>query len=173
MMSKSLYGRPVISMRSEGHIGIAVEPIINPHNLKVLGWWCKTAGGGRQVLLTESVREMAPDGLMVDDETSLSSPAELVRHREILDIKFQLPDKLVKTKRHKLGKVSDYTFDESMFIQKLYVTRSITKIFSSEDTLIIDRNQIMEVTDHYILVEDTDIKDTEDVTVPAGAPAAS
>ena len=124
-------------------------------------------------MLTENIREMAPDGLMVDDETSLSSPAELARHREILDIKFQLPDKLVKTKRQKLGKVSDYTFDESMFVQKLYVTRSLTKIFSSEDTLIIDRDQILEVTDHHILVEDTDVKATEEVTVPAGAPAAS
>jgi len=173
MMSKSLYGRPVLSMRSEGHIGIAVEPIINPHNLKILGWWCKTAGGDRQVLLTESVREMAPDGIMVDDETSLSSPAELVRHREILDIKFQLPDKLVKTKRHKLGKVSDYTFDESMFIQKLYVTRSLTKIFSSEDTLIISRDQVLEVTDHYILVEDADIKETQEEMSPAASPATS
>jgi hypothetical protein len=172
MMSKSLYGRPIISLRSEGHIGIAVEPIINPHNLKILGWWCKTSGGGRQVLLTESVREMAPDGLMVDDEASLSSPAELARHQGLLDIKFQLPDKLVKTKRSKLGKVSDYTFDESMFVQKLYVSRSLTKIFSSEDTLIIDRSQILEVTDHHILVEDTDVKATEEVTIPAGAPAA-
>ena len=60
-----------------------------------------------------------------------------------------------------------------MFVQKLYVTRSLTKIFSSEDTLIIDRDQILEVTDHHILVEDTDVKATEEVTVPAGAPAAS
>src|SRR3990167_3627488 len=172
MMSKSLHGRPIISMRSESPIGIAVEPIINPHNLKILGWWCKS-GANRQVLLTESVREMAPNGLIIDDESVLSSADELARHREILNIKFQLPDKLVKTKRHKLGKVSDYTFDESMFIQKLYVTRSLTKIFSPEDTLIIGRDQILEVTDHYILVEDADIKATDEVTVTAGAPAAS
>jgi len=172
MMSKSLHGRPVVSLRSEGTIGVALEPIINPHNLKILGWWCKV-GGGRQVLLTENVREMAPSGLMVDDEAALSTPQDLVRHREILDIKFQLPDKLVRTKRQKLGKVSDYTFDESMFVQKLYVTRSLTKIFSSEDTLIISRDQVLEVTDHHILVEDAEIKAGAEEMVPGAATATS
>lgn len=174
MMSKGLYGRPIVSLRSEGTVGVAAEPIINPHNLKILGWWCKAPSSGKQiVLLTENIREMAPAGLMVNDDSALSTPEDLVRHREILDIKFQLPDKLVKTKRQKLGKVSDYTFDESMFIQKLYVSRSLTKIFSAEDTLIIGRDQILEVTDNYILVEDTDIKATSKEMAPSAATATS
>src|SRR3990167_1424648 len=164
MMSKSLYNRPILSLRSEGQIGLAIEPIINPHNLKILGWWCKAPNSPNQfVLLVENVRELMPNGLAVDDHNALSTPQDLVRHKEILDVHFQLPDKLVKTKRSKLGKVSDYTYDQSMFIQKLYVTRSLTKIFSSEDTLIISRDQVLEVTDHYILVEDADIKATDEV----------
>jgi hypothetical protein len=174
MLSKSLYGRPIMSLRSESNIGVATEPIINPHNLKILGWWCKSPGSGKQqVLLAENVRELMPGGLAVNDESALSTADELVRHREILDIRFQLTDKLVKTKRQKLGKVSDFTYDESMFIQKLYVSRSLTKIFSSEDTLIIDRRQILEVTDNYILVEDADIKVTEEELAPAAAPVTS
>lgn len=171
MMSKSLYGLPIVSMRSEGAIGTAVEPIINPHNLKIVGWWCRVGGAERQVLLAENVRELMPDSLVVDDDSALSSPNELVRHREILDIRFRLPDKLVKTKRQRLGKVGDFTYDESMYVQKLYVNRSITKIFSSEDTLIIDRRQILEVTDNYILVDDADIKAAEKEMAPAAAPA--
>lgn len=172
-MSKGLYGQPIISHRSEGRIGVAVQPIINPHNLKILGWWCKTNGGGaEQVLLAENVRELTTEGISVDDEAALSSPQELVRHREILDIRFQLPDKVVKTKSQKLGKVEDFTYDESMFVQKLYVGRSLTKIFSAQDTLIIDRRQILEVTDNYILVDDADIKATEKEMAPAAATAA-
>ena len=171
MMSKSLYNRPVMSLRSEGQIGLALEPIINPHNLKILGWWCKAANSSQQtVLLAENVRELMPTGLAVDDENALSSPQDLVRHREILDIHFQLTDKLVKTKRSKLGKVSDFTYDESMFVQKIYVNRSLAKIFSSEDTLIIDRNQILEVTDHYILVDDAEVKVTEQEMAPVTEP---
>src|SRR6266567_8444519 len=104
MLSKSLINQPVMSLRTGGQIAVAVEPIINPHNLKVLGWWCARAGGQRQVLLAEDVRETIPKGLAINDEDALSSPEDLVRHREILEIKFELMDKLVKTKRQKLGK---------------------------------------------------------------------
>lgn len=163
MMSKGLFNKPILSLHAEGQIGIALRPIINPHNLKIIGWWCSSPTTPKQlVLLTESVREMMPNGLAVDNDSALSSPEDLVRHREILDIQFVLLDKLVRTKRHKLGKVSDYTYDESMFVQKIYVARSLVKIFSPEDTLIIDRNQIQEVTDNYILVDDNEVKETQE-----------
>jgi hypothetical protein len=51
------------------------------------------------------------------------------------------------------------------------VTKPITKIFSSDDTLIIDRTQIIEVTDSYILVRDADVKDTAEEPVGAALPA--
>jgi len=159
-----------MSLRSGGQVGIATSPIINPHNLKILGWWCSPRSSrAALVLLAEDVREMMPQGLAVNDEEVLTPPEDLVRHREILDIKFQLIDKTVKTKRHKLGKVGDFSYNDGMFVQKLYVARPVTKIFSSQDTLLIDRTQILEVTDAYILVRDSEVKATEEVAVPAGA----
>ncbi len=175
-MSKSLYNRPVMSLRLGTPIAIAVEPIINPHNLKILGWWCKTPGATKQhVLLAEDVREVMPQGLAINDDDALSHSDDLVRHNEILSIHFQLLDKIVKTKRHKLGKISDFAYDsEAMLVQKLYVARPLTKLLASEDTLIVDRNQIIEVTDRYILVHDADVKVTEkELAVSAeAAPAA-
>jgi hypothetical protein len=161
-MSESLVNKPVMSMRSGGQIAIATEPVINPHNLKILGWWCKANGSSRLVLLAEDVREIMPTGLAVNDEADLISPGDLVRQREILDTNFHLIDKPVKTKRHKLGKVSDFSYNEGLFIQKLYVARSLVKVFTAEDTLIIDRTQIVEVTDDYILVRDAEIKATDE-----------
>jgi hypothetical protein len=173
-MSGSLLNRPVISLRSSQQIAIALQPIINPHNLKIVGWWCKaSAGSGNLVLLSDYVRESNGRGLAVNDEDALSSPDELVRHKEILNINFQLIDKTVKTKRSKLGKVHDFSYNEGMFVQKLYVARPLVKVFASEDTLIIDRTQILEVTDDHILVSDTDIKDTADELARAGAVPAS
>jgi len=173
MMSKGLFGQPILSLHSEGQIGVALEPIINPHNLKIIGWWCKSPTSPKQlVLFTENVREIMPKGLAVDNDSALSVPEDLVRHQEVLGIRFQLLDKLVKTKRHKLGKVSDFTYDESMFVQKLYVARSLVKIFSVEDTLLIDRNQIQEVTDNYILVDDNEAKETQEELAGATAPAS-
>lgn len=163
-MSKSLLNRPVMSLRSGGQVALATEPVINPHNLKILGWWCKVVGQNNQaVLLAEDIREIMPRGLAINDDADLSTPDELVRHREILNIRFQLMDKVVKTKRHKLGKVSDYAYDQdSMFVEKLYVMRPLVKLFASEDTLIIGRNQIVEISDKYILVKDTDARETEE-----------
>jgi hypothetical protein len=162
--------RPVMSLRTGSQIGLAEAPIINPHNLKILGWWC-SGPAGRQVLLAEELRDTVPEGLAVNDEEALSDPADLVRHREVLDINFELMDKPVRTKRQKLGRVSDYSYNDGMFVQKLYVARPLRKVFSSEDTLIIDREQIIEVTDKYIMVRDTEIRATADELAGAAVSA--
>ncbi len=162
MLSQSLVNQPVMSLRTGGRIATAIGPVINPHNLKIMGWWCRGAGGRNLVLLAEDVRDMVPDGLAVNDEDDLVAPDDLVRHKEILEIHFELMDKPVRTRRHKLGRVSDFSYNDGLFVQKLYVARPLHKVFTNEDTLLIDRTQILEVTDHYILVRDTDIKATAD-----------
>lgn len=160
MLSKSLLNQPVMSLRTGSQVAMAVEAVINPHNLKIMGWWCKGPAGQMLVLLADDIRELMPGGLAVNDEEALSAPEDLVRHKEILDIHFELMDKPVRTKRHKIGKVSDYSYNQGMFVQKLYVSKPLHKVFTAEDTVIIDRTQIIEVTDHYILVRDTEIKAT-------------
>lgn len=172
-LSDSLKHTNVISLRTSGTVAIAEEPIINPHNLKILGWWCTgPASRERLVLLADDVREQIPAGLAINDEEDMTPPEDLVRFKEVLDIKFEPIGKTVKTKRSKIGKVYDYSYNDGMFIQKLYVERPLTKVFSTEDTVLIDRNQIIEVTDSYILVKDTDIKAGEKVTARVTAPAA-
>lgn len=174
-LSQSLINVPVLSVRVGAPIAFAAEPIINPHNLKILGWWCKAPRGtSAPVLLVEDIRQVTPDGLIINDDTDLSKPEELARHKEILKTHFQLIDKDVKTKSSKLGKVGDYAYDsDSLIIVKLYVTRPLTKILSREDSLIIDRSQIIEITDKYILVRDADVKVTEEelATATEAAPA--
>lgn len=168
-LSGTLLNLPVMSLRTGTQIAIANMPIINPNNLKIVGWWCSEPGGKRSILLAEDVREAMPTGLAVNNEESLSDQADLIRHKEILNINFDLINKLVKTKRSKIGKVSDYSYNDGLFIQKLYVSRPLHKVFSSEDTAIIDRQQILEVSDHYILVRDTEIRAGAEELAPAGA----
>jgi hypothetical protein len=45
------------------------------------------------------------------------------------------------------------------------------KVFAAEDTAIIDRTQIVEITDTYILVRDTEIKAGEEELSGAALPA--
>lgn len=151
---------------------MAAEPVINPHNLKILGWWCKERGKSEPlILLVDDVRQMTPQGLAIDGEHDLSTPQELVRHKEILDIKFQLIGKTVKTKRRKLGKVNDFSYNDGMFVQKLYVSAPIIKLLASTDTHLIDRTQIVEITDDYILVRDTEVPAGAEEMAPAPASA--
>ena len=172
-LSETLKSINVISLRSSGTVAIAERPIINPHNLKIIGWWCRSPlSAWPLVLLADDVREHMANGLAINDEEDLTAPEDLVRHKEILDVKFDLIGKTVKTKRHKVGKVYDYSYNDGLVVQKLYVERPLTKVFSAEDTVIIDRNQIIEVTDNYILVKDTEIKSDEKVTAGAAAVAS-
>jgi hypothetical protein len=173
-MSASILNQPVMSLRVGAPIAVAIEPIINPHNLKIIGWWCKTPDkAGSHVLLVDDIREMMPNGFAVDDELALSSPEDLVRHSEILKIHFELMDKQVKTKRQKLGKVADYSYNDGLFVQKLYVERPLRKVFTTDDTIIIDRTQIVEVTNKHILVRDVDVKAVEKEMSRAIEPAVS
>lgn len=172
-LSASLKNLNVISLRVGGTVALALEPIINPHNLKIIGWWCKAPSSQKPlVLLQDDVREIQAKGLAINDTDELADPSDLVRHKDVLEVNFELPGKLVKTKRRKLGKVTDYSYNDGMFVQKLYVERPITKVFSAEDTLIIDRTQILEVTDHFILVKDVEVKTTESEFARAALPAS-
>jgi len=172
-LSASLNNLSVISLRSSGTIAIAKEPIINPHNLKIIGWWCESPMSNIElVLLSDDVREQIDKGLAIDDEEDLLPPEDLVRLKEVLEIRYDVVGKAVKTKRTKLGKVKDFSYNDGMFVQKLYVDRPITKVFTTEDTLIIDRDQVLEVTDNYILVKDTDIKAGEGELVKSALPAS-
>lgn len=171
-LSGNLVNIPVISLRTGRRIAIAEAPVINPHNLKIIGWWCNTnRADGTKILLTEDVRDSVVRGMAVNDEMSLSDPEDLVRHKETLRIRYNLIGKTVKTKHQKVGKVQDYSYNDGMFVQKLYVERSLMKVFAKEDVVIIDRTQILEVTDSHILVKSTEIKTTEEDLAPAALPA--
>lgn len=167
-LSGSLRNQPVLSLRSSTVLATAKEPIINPNNLKILGWRC-SAGGAENILLADDIRDMGPAGIIVNDEAALSTPVELVRHKEVLEINYQPIGKLVKSNREKLGKVSDYAYNDSMLIQQLYVEPPILKIFGNHETRIVNRKQIKEITDSYILVSDAEAVELE----PAAEPVES
>lgn len=168
-LSGMLINRPVLSLRTGTPIATTMAPIINPNNLKIEGMYCMDEGSRKQlVLLSQDIRDVLPQGVVVNDQDALSEPHELVRLKNVLDIDFQLIGKhVVTTSKQKLGKVSDYaTETESMFIKKIYVAQSLFKSFSGGN-LGIDRTQIVEITDKRIVVNDLNAK------VPAHAAATA
>jgi sporulation protein YlmC with PRC-barrel domain len=168
-LSEAILNRPIMSLRTGQQVGTATEPIINPNNLKIEGFYCSDRfEKGTYVLLYQDIRDIIAQGFVVDDHDVLTAPEELVRLKDIMSIGFNLIGKpVVTTAKTHVGKVSDFATElETMYIQKLYVTQSVFKSFTG-GSLGIDRNQINEITDHKIIINEL-LK-----TVPAGARAAA
>jgi sporulation protein YlmC with PRC-barrel domain len=164
-----LANKSVLSLRTGSPIATIVGLIINPNNLKIEGFYSQDNRDKKQlILLYQDIRDILPQGYVVNDYEVLSDAHDLVRLKEVLVLNFQLIGKQVVTvNKEKVGKVSDYAADtETMFIQKIYVSQSIMKSFTG-GSLSIDRTQINEITPSRVIINDL-MKNA-----PATAPAAA
>jgi uncharacterized protein YrrD len=154
-LSNMLVNRPVLSLRTGTQVATAVSPIINPNNLKIEGFYCQDSFNRKQMLILvgQDIRDILPQGIVINDYDVLVTPDELVRLRDILDLNFSLIGKPVVTAdKDRVGKVGDFATDvESMFIQKLYVTRPMLKSFAGGE-LGVDRSQVIEITRKQIVI---------------------
>ncbi|MEI7674358.1 MAG: hypothetical protein WCI60_01335 [bacterium] len=158
---------PILSLRTGTEVAITKQPIINPDNLKIEGFFVQDLYDRKNnlVLLIQDIREFLPNGLAINDHEVLCSPLELHRHRDIIDNNISLINKSVITvSKKRLGKLSDYAVDDnSFYVQKLYINQSILKNLTGSN-LILDRTQIVDITSKNIIVKDIE------ATVPAGSP---
>jgi len=145
-----------MSLRTGQQVATIISPIINPNNLKIEGFYCEDRFEKMTlVLLYQDIRDIIPQGFVIDDHDVLADPDELVRLKEVMDIAFTLIGKpVVTTSKSHVGKVSDFATEiETMYIQKLYVSRTMLKNLTGGN-LGIDRNQINEITDKKIIINE-------------------
>jgi len=145
-----------MSLRTGTQIATAVQPIINPDNLKIEGFYCVDRFDNSQlIMLQQDIRDIIPQGFVVNDHDVLSEPEELVRLKAVLELQFELIGKQVETvSKQKVGKVSDYAVEmSSMMIQKLYVSQSILKSLTG-GSLSVDRSQVTEITNKRVIIND-------------------
>lgn len=168
-LSGTMLNRNVLSLRTGSPIAVISGSIINPDNLKIEGFYCEDVTDHKQlVLLYQDIRDVLPQGVVVDDFDALADPTDLVRLEKVLALSFELIGKPVETiSRSKLGKVSDYAFESvTMYIQKVYVSQSILKSLTGGN-LSIDRNQVQEITPKKVIINDL----LQPTRVTAAAPA--
>ena len=168
-LSGTILNRPVLSLRIGRAVATTTGAIINPDNLKIEGFYCTdTRSHKKLILLNQDVRDVLPQGLVVNDTDVLSEPADLVRLHKMINLRFDVMGKQVETvDKKKVGKINDYAVNiESLYIQKLYATQSILQSFTG-GSLSIDRSQIVEITDRKIVINDLEAK------VPVGAGAVA
>lgn len=158
-----------MSLRTGGRVATALEPIINPNNLKIEGFYCQDRFEENPlILLTQDIRDHIDKGFVINDHEVLDKPEELVRLQPILKLAFVLVGKPVITvNKHRLGKVTDYAVDDvTLYVQKLYVNQGLIKSLAGGN-LSIDRSQIVEITSRKIIVLEP-LKPVKD-SVPAAA----
>lgn len=170
-LSTKFINRPILSLRVGHKVAIASTPIINPNDLKIEGWYTQDDTSKNVLILQEqSVRQIVPEGIIIDDFDELVPLDDLVRLQKIVDLKFDLISMQVHTtNKQKIGKVVDYAVEpQTMMIIKLYLNQNIFKDFSGGGR-VIDRKQIVEVTDRKIVVKDTEIRVRETQALPEPA----
>lgn len=167
-----LHDLALFSVRSSGRIGTASQPIINPHNLHIDGFYAQAMNGQNSGVITDmDIRDFSVKGLIIDDHQDISDPEDLVRLKPVIDLDFSLLGKQVYEKKRKIGKVVDYAVDtDSMFIQKFYVQPTLLKSMGTSQ-LIFDRQSIVEVTDTKIVVSGPEQKAGQKVTQKLSAPS--
>jgi sporulation protein YlmC with PRC-barrel domain len=155
-LSASFANKPVLSLRTGTPIAQITRPLINPDNLKIEGFFCEDRFSKIElILLYQDIRDVIPQGFVVNDHDVLVEASELVRLKSIITLKYDLIGKPVETvDKEKVGKVSDYATEiNSMFIQKLYVSQSILKSFMG-GSLSVDRTQVHEITPKRIIINE-------------------
>lgn len=171
LQKESLEDAPIMSLQTGAAIAQTSQIIIDPRELKVVGFYCTGPRLDVQpaILTIPDIREMSDIGLIVDSADVLMSPDDLIRLKEVLNFHFELENKPVVTKSgQKLGKVATYTLDNTtLFIIKLHVRPNGLRAFKTTE-LVIDRSQIMQVTDDEVIVKDAKIKD--EAKIPVAGP---
>lgn len=159
---------PVMSLQTGEPLAVLSNPVINPDNLKIIAYYLE---GPRldnypSFIRIEDIREIANQGAIIDSSEDIVSQDDIISLKKIIQINFKLLGiKVVEETGRKIGKVSDYTVDvKNFFIVQLYIQNNRLRNFN-ESTVIVHRDQIIEVSDNQIVVKSTAIKDSESVPV--------
>lgn len=158
LLASQLENLKIISLRSSRAVAQTAGVVIDPRELKIVAFVISGAKNYRY-LLSEDVREIRPSTLLIDEENEIVESEDLVRLQETLKLNFSIRNKRVVTETNRpLGKAEDSVVESTTFyIQKIHVKQSILKSLSSSK-LIIDRKQIVEVTDKKIVVREAAAK---------------
>ncbi len=152
-----LLGTKVLSMQSTSSVGAVSQPIVDPADCKIIGFFLSgpLVDRGANILDTKSIREYSRYGMVIDSINELVNPDDVIKISKVLELNFNLIGLKVETKKGtKLGKVSDYTVtSEDYMVQQIIVKRPIIKSLVDPE-LTIPRKEIIEITDDKIIVKD-------------------
>lgn len=173
VFGERLLNTPILSLQTGAELARTESEIIDPHNLKIVGYYISGAklDFSPALLMVDDIREVANIGLIVNSNEDFISPTDVVKLKEVIDLRFTpIGRKVVDTEGRKLGKVTRYSVEtKSFLIQQLHVVPPVLKVFSRGDFLV-HRNQITAISDKTITVRAPSVKVHERSATPEVKP---
>lgn len=164
ILGSRLLNTPVMSLQTGGRLGQTLKPVIDPANLKILAF--EVDGpllSERPALLrVADIREMGKVGMIINSNDEIIGVNDVIKIEKLYKLNFPLINmSVVDDRKHRLGKVEDYTVDtESFVIQQFNVKRGFFKGIT-DTGLLISRTQIIEINDNEIIVRSPTQKSVE------------
>jgi hypothetical protein len=170
MLASQLRNLPVISLQTGDTVTTITQPIIEMSNLEIIALGCAAVKEcADPVLMVRDIRQVASDCIIIDSEEDIGSGSDVVRLKVPLAAAYSpIGAKVITDMQRPIGKTEDYTINtESLRIQKLYIRRPVWRSWLGS-SLIIAREQIIDVTPKQITVREAtiDAKITMPKTVP-------
>ena len=160
VIGSTMIGNSVLSLHIGGAIGTTKEAIIDPENLNIIAYTVdgpaiKNDPEVGNILDVNDVRELGPEGLIINSTDVLVNREDIIRVDEVMKLNFGLVGlKVVTQKGKKIGKVVDYTFDSNSFmVYQLIVQRPVGFASLNDPHLTINRSQIVEIDDYKITIK--------------------
>jgi len=150
-----LLNTPVMSLQTGGKLASTQKPIIDPSNLKIVAFEVEgqLLSERPALLRVDDIREMGRVGMIVNSNDEFIGIHDVIKIEKLYELDFPLVGMaVIDDRKHKLGKVEDYTVDtDSFVIQQLTVRRGFLKGLT-DTGLLIHRSQIIEINDNEIIV---------------------
>lgn len=150
----TIIGTEVLSLHSGRSIAKIKKIIIDPYNLEVFAFKISGYLSDSEYLLANDIREISSIGFLIDSTDELVTYTDVIRLQKIIELDFELINLPVFDKKNNhLGKISSFSILAGpLLIMQLVIKRPFLKSFVDSD-LIINRHQIIEMTQEKIIIE--------------------
>lgn len=158
VFGSSILSSPVMSLQTGRAIAFCNDPVIDPRDLSVKAYWVNETqkNKNKKLLRVQDSREYSKVGFILDSADELIEAGDVIEIDRLIKFDFKIIGMSVHDESGaKLGKVDDYSIDtENFLIIQIKVKSSIIKSINQTGYLI-NRSQIIEVSDDKITVKST------------------
>ncbi len=166
LLGSRLLNSPIMSLQTGAKLAQATKPLIDPATLRVIAYEVDgpLLTEKPAFVRTQDIREYGRLGMIIDSNDELLLLDDVIKIKAIYQLQFSLIGiRVIDENKRKLGKVEDYTLDTDDFaVQQINVRRGFLQGIT-DTGFLVNRSQIIEISDDYIVVKSPSIRSAEPV----------